>query len=356
MNWMDGVRPFADRLGKAVTRGGFAMEGYWVWCGSVGKGRDGRYHTLASRWPKTYPFFQGYTAASEIVRAVADKPEGPFVFQEVVLGARDPSYWDGRMAHNPHLFRWKDGWYLFYCGATYGEEATPEWMWELNRDPSAGKNGRMPPWMKSMQTGVAFAEDLAGPWRRPDQPLELAHPDQPEKRRIVNLCAVVTPDGRVRVIYRVSGVGLVTALADHPAGPFPDTGKDLFYDYEDQSHIEDPYVFRREGHYEMLSKDSHGVLCGEPFGLAHLVSRDGFDWRPAKQPKAASRKVLWDDGAVREMGNLERPYVLIEDGEPRCLYSATSDGAHGKEIDGKPRAAHYNAENTWCLAIPLEVH
>jgi len=64
------VRPFADRVGEAVRGGGFWMDGYWVWCGTVAKGEDDRYHMFAARWPKDYPFFQGYTAHSEIVRAV----------------------------------------------------------------------------------------------------------------------------------------------------------------------------------------------------------------------------------------------------------------------------------------------
>ncbi|MGV2786981.1 glycosyl hydrolase family 43, partial [Clostridium perfringens] len=28
----------------APVAGGFRMPGYWIWCGSVIKGEDGRYH------------------------------------------------------------------------------------------------------------------------------------------------------------------------------------------------------------------------------------------------------------------------------------------------------------------------
>ena len=287
-------------------------------------------------------------------RSPADRPEGPFQFEEVVIGKRSPDYWDGRMSHNPHLLRWKDGWYLFYCGVTYREEATPEWMWELNRAPNAGKNGRTPPWMRAMRTGVAYAEDLAGPWRRPDEPLPLALPGHTENQRAVNPCTVETREGRCLLIYRFAGIGLVTAMADHPAGPYGDAEKRVFYDYGAHSYIEDPYVFRVGNHYEMLAKDSHGAFTGEPFALAHMISPDGLDWRPADGPLAVLRKIKWDDGSIREMGNLERPYLLLENGEPRCFYAATSDGVHGKEIDGIARAAHYGADHTWCLAIPVK--
>ncbi|WP_053377186.1 hypothetical protein [Paenibacillus sp. FJAT-27812] len=81
------------------------MDGYWVWCGSVAKGEDGRFHMFASRWPKSLPMHPGWIVASEIVRAVSDTPEGPYDFQEVVFPARGAEYWDGRSTHNPHIVK-----------------------------------------------------------------------------------------------------------------------------------------------------------------------------------------------------------------------------------------------------------
>ena len=59
----------------APLNGGFAMEGYWVWCGSVARGEDGLYHMFASRWKNSLPFHPGWGVASEIVRAVSTTPE-----------------------------------------------------------------------------------------------------------------------------------------------------------------------------------------------------------------------------------------------------------------------------------------
>jgi len=341
------VRPFADRVGEAVRGGGFWMDGYWVWCGSVAKGEDGRYHMFAARWPKDYPFFQGYTAHSEIVRAVADTPEGPFTFEEVVFETRDPSYWDGKMTHNPYLMRGTDGWYLFYCGVTYEGEASAEWMWELNR--TGGGHGHAPPWMNDMRSGVAFAETLTGPWQRPDQPLDLAALSKTGGERAVNVCAALTPEGRCRIIYRLTGSGLITAVADHPAGPYPADEMHLIHDYGKQTFIEDPCIFRCEGCYQMLSKDASGDLTGEVFALAHYLSTDGVHWQLGSTPKACSRHVRWDDGVVREQGNLERPFVLLEGGRPTHLYAATSNGTH--EAGQHP---FQTAEQTWCMAIRLK--
>src|SRR5262245_42584521 len=76
-------------LGVVPRNGGFRMEGYWVWCGSVIKGDDGRYHLFASRWPKDITFHPGWMTSSEIVRAVADRPEGPYVRSEERRGGEE---------------------------------------------------------------------------------------------------------------------------------------------------------------------------------------------------------------------------------------------------------------------------
>lgn len=102
----------------APRGGGFAMEGYWVWCGSVIKGEYGRYHMFASRWPKIQPMHPGWLLQSEVVRAVSDTPCGPYEFQEVVLPARGPEYWDGRITHNPRIFKTKKGYVLYYTGTS----------------------------------------------------------------------------------------------------------------------------------------------------------------------------------------------------------------------------------------------
>jgi hypothetical protein len=47
---------FQDRLLPAPVGGGFRDPGYWVWCGTVVRGDDGRYHHYASRWPRALPF------------------------------------------------------------------------------------------------------------------------------------------------------------------------------------------------------------------------------------------------------------------------------------------------------------
>jgi hypothetical protein len=75
---------------KLPVNSGFKMDKYWVWGGSMIE-VDSVYHLFASRWPKTGAFPEGYRQNSEIVRATSTSPLGPFTFQEVVVGERDPA-------------------------------------------------------------------------------------------------------------------------------------------------------------------------------------------------------------------------------------------------------------------------
>ncbi len=49
---------FIDRILPAPVGGGFVMEDYWIWCGSVIKGEEGQYHMFASRWPRSLPLWR----------------------------------------------------------------------------------------------------------------------------------------------------------------------------------------------------------------------------------------------------------------------------------------------------------
>ena len=51
--------------------------------------------------------------------------------------------------------------------------------------------------------------------------------------------------------------------------------------------------------------------------MAH--STDGVHWTVDIDPKAYSRTVEWEDGKVEMQGQLERPFLLFENGKPRIL-------------------------------------
>lgn len=342
-----GIFNLQEIMLPAPVNGGFRMEGYWVWCGSVAKGEDGNYHMFASRWPKALPMHPGWLLQSEIVRAVSKAPEGPFMYCETVMKGRGPEYWDGRMVHNPHITRQGDKWVLYYIGSTHpftevkpGEEITL-------MDPRvivARSNKRI---------GVAVADRITGPWERFPEPVMTVRPDQEDNFFVSNPAPCVEEDGGVLMMYKFrsykkdlfeatlhSDMKLNAARAKHYAGSYVRGEGKLF---DDDVVLEDPYIWKEDGVYHMIAKDMHGNLCGERFGGVYARSENGEKWDIRRNYCAFSRKILWDDGKERLMGNLDRPFILWEDGKPRCIYFATSDGSNG----------FMDAKDTWNMAIPL---
>jgi hypothetical protein len=342
------IAPFHKRLGPALKGKGFRQDDYWVWCSSVVRGEDGRYHMFASRWPKKYPFFHGYLAASEVVRASADEAAGPYVFDEVVLPTRGGGFWDGRMTHNPFIVRWRDELLLFYIGATYDGPIPTRDQMDVMRAQKGG-TGKGFPWYATIRIGVARSESVFGPWTRPDRPTFDIDPDSWDDTVVTNPSPCIAPDGRILMFYRSTAARLGLAATDSPDEPFERIGTSPAVDLGDGKRIEDPFVFWMEDHYEMVAKDLSGLVTGEFHAAIHLTSPDASAWSVAHEPKAWSRTIAWDDGSTTTQGSIERPFILFEDGAPRYLFAATADGPGPG--DGRP--GFYFAENTWTMVFEL---
>lgn len=327
----------------APVNGGFRMEGYWVWCGSVVQGEDGKFHMFASRWPKTLPMHPGWISSSEIVRAEAESPEGPYQFQEVVLPARGAQYWDGRSTHNPHIIKHGDRYLLYYMGSTHPfSEPDPA---EYGADDPRCIAGRA-----NKRIGLAVSRSVFGPWERRDQPILPVRPGRFDSFLTSNPAPCVHADGSVLLIYKArryegykhGKMTIGSARADHYEGPYQVVSEQPVFDPE-RFHIEDPFIWKTGEGYELIAKDMDGNLCGEKYGGIHAFSPDGVDWHLAEQPLAYSRRITWDDGSVRLMGNLDRPFLLFQEGRPTHLFAATSDGTK----------SFHDATETWNMVIPL---
>ncbi len=333
---------FIDRLLPAPRDGGFWMDDYWVWCGSVIQGEGGRYHMFASRWPKTYPFFDGYRVASEVVRAVAETPVGPYTFEEIVLPARGADFWDGRMTHNPTVHKVGHTYLLFYIGATYtGPAPSPAELFARTSPVPAAAYA-------TIRIGLATADSIYGPWTRPEVPVLDVRPGHWDSSIVTNPAPCILPDARVFLYYRSNyqhqcRIGVARAVRWN--APFSRIHEDPIFDFG-EDHIEDPFVWWAEDHFELIAKDLGGGITGEKHAGVHALSEDGIHWTLADPPKAYSRRVLWDDGRVTVQGSLERPQLLFVDGQPRYLFAATGDGPGGFR----------QAENTGNMVIPLKAY
>ncbi|MDO5424664.1 MAG: glycoside hydrolase family protein [Eubacteriales bacterium] len=339
------------RMLPAPRKGGFRMEGYWIWCGSVIMGEDGKYHMFASRWPKSQPMHPGWLLESEIVRAVSDTPEGPYTFQEVVLGKRGPAYWDGRMTHNPRIVKSGDSYILYYTGTTHPFADVRPGETVAQDDPrviTARANKRV---------GIAVSKSVYGPWERKDAPLLAARPGKFDSFLTSNPSPCQMEDGSTHLIYKARAYkeppyeGMLHGPMSLGAARFGGSldcclerwEKPLFSDarYE----IEDPFVFRENGCFYMIAKDMRGNLCGEQYGGLWAWSEDGWNWSFAKGEKAYSRTVLFDDGRTETLGNADRPFLLFDaDGEATHLFLAVSNGTN----------SFLDATDTWNLVIPLK--
>lgn len=306
---------------------GFRMSDYWVWGGSAIKGEDGRYHLFVSRWSKKAGFLQ-WATHSEVVRASADRPEGPYRFEEVVLRGRGEAFWDGGAIHNPSI-HFHDGTYLLFYVAT--------WYRGADRRDDADCGHFSPIWCEAWnhkRTGLATAPSVYGPWTRQDAPVLPPRPGEWDAAIISNPAPWVDADGSVTLVYKSANLPhprghypgrfhLGLARAPHWSAPMERVMPEpVRIDGHPDPHVEDPCIWRREGGWEMLAKDMTGELCGETQGSACFRSEDAKFWRLCDPPLGVSRRVeLHPDGCM-ELTKRERNKVLLEDGNLRCLYSA----------------------------------
>ena len=341
------VKPeaFVDRLLPAPVGGGFMMDDYWIWGSSVIKGEDGKYHMFADRWAKDLGF-GAWVSNSEVVHAVSDTPEGPYVFSDVALPVRGPEYFDGLVTHNPRVILFDGTYYLYYFGTTYDFPVPiARCKWEDDWFERAWMNKRI---------GVASSKSLFGPWKRMDRPVIEPRPGHWDTTITTNPSPVINPEtGKILLIYKSSQESsrppllLGAAEATHPQGVYQRlSDKPIFrFDTEDNqdNDVEDPFVWWSGSQYELIMKDRFGHICGEEGGGVHATSKDGIDWKLSDPVKAYSRNIRWSDGSTTTQANFERPFLLFENGVPTHLFAATGTGP-----------GPWNFEKTWNMVIPLK--
>ena len=337
------MKPLIQRLLPAPRHGGFRMADQWVWCGSVIRAQDGRYHMFASIWDKNIPFVPHWLTNSRIVRAVADTPIGPYQYCDEVLPPRVPAMWDGRMTHNPTIHHDGKQYLLFYTGTTY-DGSTPSPQHIITHQHPQAQQARA-----NQRIGVAVSKQIQGPWIRLDQPILEPRPGHWDAYMTANPAVVIEQDNSILLYYK-------SALDEHGKLMYGlaktdrwdacyqrVTDKPLFDFKNTEAHIEDAYVWKEDGAYHMIFKDMTDQLTGEFHAGVQATSQDGIHWNLSQPPKAYSRNVQWDNGSHTLQGALERPQMLLENGKSTHLFFATADGP------GKVRNAH----QTWTMVVPL---
>jgi hypothetical protein len=297
------------------------MEEWYVWGTSPIDGPEGKVHIFFSRWPANYRM-SGWIHQSQIAHAVADRPEGPYEFVETVFAPRGEGFWDATTCHNPHIQKVDNKYCLFYIGNSNKKTNTK-------------------------RIGLAIADSLYGPWKRPDKPLlEPGSEEAWDNHCTSNPAFVMHPNGQYWLYYKswnssdyynskhptVRGnrkYGL--AIADKLEGPYKKYENNPVIDYSyrgENRQVEDAYVYYENGKFKMISRDmgifSHSV------GLYH-ESEDGIHW---SEPKIAFLEV---DNYIKQppkpkhlskYGRFERPQLLMRNGKPAYLFLASQGGEY----------------------------
>jgi hypothetical protein len=284
---------------------GFKMDGYRIWGGSIIK-VDSTYHMFASRWPKKDEFPVGYTDDSEIIRATSRSPEGPYVFQEIVIGERDSSYWDANMAHNPTIHKIGNHYVLFYIGSNFI------------------KQEGWPPFHRTI--GYATSESIEGPWLRSDLPVI------PEESN--NPAIYVEKNGGIKLMFRSADLRVSLATSPSYNDPFTTVNDNAW----PQCKLEDFYLFKRNGQYHCICEDNVGEVSGHVRWGIHLFSNDGIgDWKEFEPLIVYDHGIKYEDGTTQKFTRRERPQLLIENGEITHLITGVYDG-----------------EDSWCQPIKIK--
>lgn len=313
-------------MNGASGRGVLAEPDYYVWCFSAVKWTDGKYHGYYARWPKALGF-DAWISHCEVAHAVADKPEGPYKFVNVVLEKGNPKGWDVINAHNPWICVADGKLCLYYISNDMRgkyEQATngcyPDTAW-FNANHTTVRN--------SQRIGVAIATSPEGPFVRSAAPV--VEPHGMFKNIAVNP-AVLYHDGKYTMImkgddvrrdgwFRIQLVG----HSDRAEGPFKFEEKAVY----DKAPTEDACIWYNQ-HTKMYYMACH--VMGKR-DLALLVSNDSYSWRLADNPLFMKKQIVLDDGTVWAPDRVERPFVLTdEEGKPIMLFVAVSDGDRSGNI------------------------
>lgn len=314
----DRLAPFYEQwkpLGRILE-----SEGWYVWCVAPIYGQDGKVHVFYSRW-KASKGMGGWLRGSEIAHAVADKPEGPYRYVETVLAPR-PGYWDATTCHNPHIHYLDGRYYLFYMGNSNGKTNTK-------------------------RIGVATAPSVYGPWTRYNHPLlEPGVPGSWDDHCTTNPAFVRTADGRCLLYYKSwndaaykGDTGSIRgnrqyglAVADNPLGPYVKVKENPLINYSvfgQNRQVEDAFIWVENHRFHLLMRDMG--FFNHTVGL-YSTSDDGLTWTlPGKAWKGLDEYVKEPQppAYLKRYGRLERPQLLMKDGHPAYLFTATQGGRFG---------------------------
>lgn len=305
-----------------------------IWCGSMVKGYDGKFHLFYSRWPREVGH-EAWISHSQIAYAVADSAKGPYRFVNIPLPQLNDSAWDGTMTHNPYILKHNNNYYLYYIGVKGSILDNHTRCIPYSEDWWNRRN--------TQRIGVAIADNPRGPWKRLDTPILSISEDSTafDALCVTNPAICIGRDNKIVMLYKAvckneklqgGKVRFSVAFADSPTGPFVKSNKLIFEpeNPEDRMVAEDPYIWfdKNNDMYYAIVRDVVSQFTGEDSGgLALLQSKDAVKWEPAPNPNVLPAMLEWEDGSFYDAkaNHVERPFVYFEEeGVPAFLFGSFS--------------------------------
>ncbi len=304
-----------ERLGQVLTE-----PGWHLWGASPIADEEGRIHLFVARWPVAVGWDLGWRKHSQIARYVADHPEGPFRFAEIVLRG-DGEGWDAVGMHNPCIRKVQGRYGLFHIANS----------WEGGRTKH-GPNQRI---------GLRVSESLEGPWQKvANDGMALAPASWCEGSGcgVNNPAFIEAPDGRLLLYFKArpgatGHVRMGLASADTLEGPWTIQERPIT---SNDRGIEDGTAFLWNDKICLLTTDNHGII--ERGGGLLWMSDDGIRF-DAKPLHGFHPLRVYLQGAVpaeakfhygRET-KFERPQILMQAGRPAYLYAPSGTALHGED-------------------------
>ncbi len=296
-------------------------DGWYVWCTAPIDGPDGKVHVFYSRW-KADRKMGGWLNGCEIAHATASTPEQPFQYIETILAPRGGDFWDATTCHNPHIQKVDGKYCLFYMGNSNGKTNTK-------------------------RIGLATADSLSGPWKRPDKPLlEPGDGGAWDDHCTTNPSFIKHPNGKYWLYYKSwntkeyeNATGPVRgnrkyglAIADSLEGPYHKSEHNPILDFSSRGNnaqLEDAFIWLQNNKFKMLARDMG--FYNHEVGL-YLDSADGFNWSEpliAYNPLRDYIQEAPPPTYLKKYGRFERPQLLIRNGKPAYLFTAAQGGKYG---------------------------
>ena len=310
-----GTADLWEYIGVAVSD-----PGYHVWGSSPVHGDDGKVHIFAARWPDSINVVPGWKTHSEIAHYVADQPEGPFTFSDLVLAPTGKRTWDKMGIHNPNIKRVKDKYVLTFI-SNDGLEHMPG----------------------NQRIGMATSRSLYGPWEKVGRdgmilqpPSNLDYWNYNPGNGVNNPAFLPHPNGGYYLYFKSAYKGVSTmglAIAENLEGPYVQMP---FPITNNNSVIEDGYIFYYDNKFYLMTTDNHGMI--ENGGGLLWSSDDGINFGSPMQAFHQIKeyfpgKKLPENRTVHygtRESKFERPQLLLDEtGCPTYLYVPSGSNLSG---------------------------